>query len=1285
MPIFWFYQDYIIRPEELSYINYSFLFEKYLYAWSTHTSNGLPTTYSNQLILFPVGLLYAFFEKIQISEQFIQKIILVFFYESILISSYLLFLKLSKSNKSSFLTSIFYSFNFYTLSIPFYTAKMIQMAIFPIIFQTTLNYMETKKIKYIFINFISLFIFQGLFSNIANAASTMIAYLLAIFYYLYTSRQKGNLFEHTKHLIMFFLATLPIFINIGLIFYYSILNTNLYTKLKETNGLAHTFLSTSVAKIFMIFHGAWWEDSQVYNTLYTHFNNPIILISSVGLFVFLIFGFLTIDIKKRDRKSYIFWFLCFCIFIFFVKGINQPFGTIYKLIFFTVPGFFVFREPWAKFTPLLIFSGSIVFLYVFKSISKFKYIPKLIFTMVLLIALPFLTGNAINHSGSGYSDTDILIPNYWKDFHKWSKSKENQNLNIFETPVIYETQEYYNWQGYEKGNLTGSFAYTYLYSNSINKLDDPTGIHYEYLKTYSPKLLSIFNVDYILDQNDVVNVGTNKNYSIENLSKNNIVENEPFLRFGKLALYKLKSEYILPRIYVPQNVYEYRSKDETILPTILNIFPEDTSSAYISVVEKNSSFKDLSNTTVTVTNKANSNIQTLDQWDNGWAWPIEVNVSPKSTKYRFVRFFEYIKQKTTRNQLDNIDLSLWLAGKRIEEIREFDLNSLEKKDLLEDFTKKIAYISETLRNFPEVDRNEKYWGTVKKSQMYIKRFIQTGVLQKTVFLEKNLNELNSFQSWINEKVNPYCKIQCYEINATQTGTYQIYVKNSEIRKIWPNKDELNNYHDGIITSTVKTNEFNSSSPQTLTVKPFYIEDINSPVEIGQVDLQKDETYYIDLSFLDYINIVDKGLWQAPDINEQSDYGIEFTPQSVINGYTSEEGEDIRIWNNTIKFKKLSGWHSNTSYKLSFKYKVDNGRLGVLISENVYDISAISEGEIDDNFEDIDASALIQKTALKELVDTKCNHDLDKENCWIKYEKVINPNNLSIGASIYFYATPDSNNFSKILVKEINVEPIADLKPILIFNKNTIINITNPEISYKMINPAKYTLEVRNATSPYVIVFSQTFHKGWKLYLNNQEISKRQHEIANGFANAWQINLDEVGNQSNYTLTLEYYPQKILYYTWGITIVIFILSILYLLFEIMFNKSYKFGNEEQKKSISSQSWIIRFLSKLKIGNIKKIKQPILILCISILILLELSNFSKLSDGIIFILILLLVVIVKLTRIATKNLVFTSFSLIVIMTILILLKENTYSEIFAILALTIITITSFIEFTNKNKNE
>ncbi len=1155
---------------------------------------------------------------------------------------------------------------------------MIQMAIFPIIFQTTLNYMETKRIKYIFLNFITLFIFQGIFSNIANATSTMIAYLLAISYYLYITRPKSNPIKHIKHLTTYFLAILPIFVNIGLIFYYSVLNTNLYIKLRETNGFAHTFLSTSIAKIFIIFHGAWWEDSEVYNTLFTHFNNPFVIISSVGLFAFLVFGFLTIDKKKQNRKSYVFWFFFFCIFIFFVKGINQPFGTVYKLMFFTVPGFFVFREPWAKFTPLLIFSGSIVFLYVFESISKYRYLPKLIFIMILLIALPFLTGNAIDHSGSGYSDTDILIPSYWKDFHEWSKNKEIQNLNIFATPVIYGTQEYYNWQGYEKGNLTGSFVYTYLYSNSINKLDDPTGIHYEYLKTYSPNLFQIFNVDYVLSQNDVVNVAANKDYSIKNLSNENIIEKEPFLKFGKLALYNLQPKYKSQRIYIPQNVYKYSSNDEAIFPTILNIFPEETSHAYISIHEKDNSYDIISNSAVTVANKVNSNIQTLGQWDNGWTWPIEASVSPKSTKYKLVRFSEYIEQKTTQNQLDKIDLDLWYAGKRIEEIQRFDLNSLEKKDLLEDFTKKISYISETLRNFPKNHQDEKYWGTVKKSQMYIKRFIQTGTLAKTIYLEKNLNELNSFQSWINEKVNPYCKKQCYEIKATETGTHQIFIKNSELRKIWPNKDELNNYHDGIITLIVKANEFNSISPQILSVEPLYIEDINSPIKIGQVNLQKDEIYYIDLSFLDDINIVNKGLWQTPDINKQSDYEIEFTPLSVVNGYTSEDGEEVRIWNNTIKFKELSGWVPNTPYKLSFKYKINDGRLGILISESIYDISNISEGKIGNNFEKIDNSSLVQKTALKELIDAKCNYDLDNENCWIKYEKTINPNSLSVGASIYFYATPDSNNFSKVLVSEIKIEPITDLKPILVLNKDVNTSITRPDIKYNMINPTKYSIEIRNAVSPYIIVFSQTFHKGWKLYLNNQEIGKTQHEIANGFANAWQISPGEVGNQSNYTLTLEYYPQRILYYTWYATILVFIASILYVLFEILLNKNYSLTESNQKAPSSQKPQLLGLLTK----RVKKLKKPIFIGGIITILFYELSSLQTISDFVIFLIIIFAIIVIKLAKISSKNLIYTSLSLIIIMIILILFKNDTYSEIFAIFALTLIAVTSFIEFTRKN---
>lgn len=1282
LPIFWFKGNFVIRPEELSYINYSFLLEKYIYAWSTHTSNGLPSTYSNQLILFPVGLIYSFFEILHLGEQQIQKIILVLFFESALFSSYFLFSKFSKNNKLSFLSSIFYTFNFYTLSIPFYTAKMIQLALIPLIFLITTNYFKTKKIKYIFINFIVIFLCQGIFSNIANTATTISIYFLAFFYHLYTNKHEINWNHQVKAFLAYLIAIFPIMLNIGLIFYYSVLGNNLYVKLRNTNAFANTFLSTPISKIFTIFHGAWWENSKVYNPWFDYFNNPLVLLSSAILFSFLLIGFLTIKKKKMAmRKSYIFWLLIFCGFLFLVKGINHPFGSLYKFIFFNLPGFFIFREPWAKFTPLLTFSGSMLLLLTLDSMSKHKRIIYMATLLVFLNALPFFTANVIGHSGSGYSDVDILIPKYWKSIHAWSKEAENTNLNIFDTPVIYGTQEYYNWQGYEKGNLTGSFAYTYLYSNSVNKLNDPTGIHYEFLKVYSPKLLSLFNINYVLDQTDVVRVGKNINYSTEQLVEDGVIEKTPTINFGKLNLYKVQPEFFLPRIYPAENIYKYYDIDNGSFPHVLNIRKQDIKPAYIRNSGKLNLDAKLNASSIIIPNKVKSSIQNLNEWDNGWAWPIEVNTSPSSPKYKLVNMKEFFSEMFTNDSIDKANISIWHAGKRVEEIKKYNPPSQKKKSLLEDYTSKMEFISDTLKNYPASGRDERYWGTVKKFLMYSQRFLQSGVLNRTAFLERNQIIYQDFQKWTSDKINQDCKIYCYEITPNDTGKYDIYVRNSKLRKIWPNARNLSEYQSAVVTISLKE-EINTPPIKIINISPTYNEDLDKPVKIATIELLSGQSYFIDLSFENEINLLKEGEWLSPDIKNQTSYSIEYSPQSPIKGYTFNDNNDMEIWTKTILEKDIENWEPNNIYKISFKYKISDGNLGVSIAETFLDITSLSEGNTEKGYIDIQNSKITKKTTFNEVLDLSCALNITDDYCWTSYEKLVSSNGLTTGASMYFYSIPSQNKFSDIKVKDIKVESVATFKPILVLenqNKNDI-----PNLDFTMINPTKYIVKVTNATSPYVLVFSQTFHTGWKLYLNNIAIANNHHEIVNGFANSWIVTPEDVNNLTDYTLILEYYPQKIFYITWGITFLLLILSIMYLLFESIFKKqnvisTRKADNESYPLKIKN-SLIKRATSFVKYRFLKY-KNILLTLMLLGILFQEVYSYNRISDFLILFLIMLSITLIKIYKLRSETLIYLSLVFIALVALFNIFGNDTYAETFATWAYVLIIFVVYKEFFEK----
>jgi hypothetical protein len=111
------------------------------------------------------------------------------------------------------------------------------------------------------------------------------------------------------------------------------------------------------------------------------------------------------------------------------------------------------------------------------------------------------------------------------------------------------------------------------------------------------------------------------------------------------------------------------------------------------------------------------------------------------------------------------------------------------------------------------------------------------------------------------------------------------------------------------------------------------------------------------------------------------------------------------------------------------------------------------------------------------------------------------------------------------------------------------------IGYQEINPTEYTVSI-NASQPYFLVFSEPYDKNWVAYVDGQQLSDKFHFIANGNANAWYVN-----KTGTYTVTLEFWPQKLFYVGSAISITTLISCIIYL----SKNKIKRFYQEYFKKN------------------------------------------------------------------------------------------------------------------------
>lgn len=156
----------------------------------------------------------------------------------------------------------------------------------------------------------------------------------------------------------------------------------------------------------------------------------------------------------------------------------------------------------------------------------------------------------------------------------------------------------------------------------------------------------------------------------------------------------------------------------------------------------------------------------------------------------------------------------------------------------------------------------------------------------------------------------------------------------------------------------------------------------------------------------------------------------------------------------------------------------------------------------------------------------------------------------------------------------------------------------PQITFKKINSTKYQVEVKNAKDPFILIFSESFHQGWKAYvrqqsesslqgrkvndqpgnpkpvvsyfggdirekeaenslwnsqifstLNKKAIPEERHWPVNGYANSWYVTPDDFGGSNNFELIVEFWPQRLFYLGGAISALAFLIYLAYLIWFI----------------------------------------------------------------------------------------------------------------------------------------
>ena len=90
--------------------------------------------------------------------------------------------------------------------------------------------------------------------------------------------------------------------------------------------------------------------------------------------------------------------------------------------------------------------------------------------------------------------------------------------------------------------------------------------------------------------------------------------------------------------------------------------------------------------------------------------------------------------------------------------------------------------------------------------------------------------------------------------------------------------------------------------------------------------------------------------------------------------------------------------------------------------------------------------------------------------------------------------------------------------------------SKPNVSFDYSNPTYVVVHVSNATTPFYLVFRESYDPSWSAYFSNgTEISPSDHLLVNGFANAWYI-----GAKGSYTIHIYYTLQTYADIAWVVS-------------------------------------------------------------------------------------------------------------------------------------------------------
>lgn len=1141
----WFKGNYLINGGDFGmpfdWVRY---FKSMFSVWVETNSLGV-ADYRNIASIIPYALFGALMESFGFSLVFIEKIFFYFWFAGGGLSMYFLCSVLGMKRLGKIMAALFYMLNPFSLIIVWHVSHaLIQMpySFAPLYLGLYIYGLKEKKgLGYIF-----LFVLVWILTTVPAYAwpAALAIHVIPLFFYfllslIYFPAERSFTIKFTLKLVVIFL---------GLNFYwlfpflYSITESMAGSQLPVLLNDIDTLKLTSNKVFDAIRMLGYWAlhagyKSDPYYSYESYYRSFLIKILSYLIPILVFLGFLNKDTQKKP------FFLFFIVTIFFgIIGIAGPyssFGVFLIALYKTFPSlalltrftFLFWGIPsYLIFTVLLGYGFLFIYEQGKRFLKKLIILPILGTAFILLVVLvkPFWTGEVINRKGQVAPGERVKIPDYWWEAKKWFAEQEGF-YRIFPLPMTQTYNVAYDWEeGYLGGDpirWISDNPVIFVNSGETFKIPELIGEIIEEERDFKEtgKLLGMINVRYLLYRKDIVwdYIAGHSSWfahTPEKIEKflNNQKDLTLVKTFGPWDVYEISKENIYPRVYIPERIVEIDGAVEGIEDIIAFARPGEKKAIYFNkkFINENS-FDDYINDIYIWQNPTGINLdltslQKLSIKDSADNLPF-VSTPPDSPLYLLVRIKEYLYSLFLSSS-NKLEFDKILAGKRLKEAFSLLENNNIPKAIksLEEAGRKWEIIksdwSDVGKRLSETERSvaleelkaqiiidiislaslgEKYQyddkglaGTIKTLEDKLK------LISREVFEQNLLN--------FDQKISASEAV--YNVEIVLGGEYEIFLKGNEILFPTTDRDKLFFQIDG-------------SSFHKIT--PVFLE--NNLISLGKVSLEKG-FHQIIINLTPPPNLVKNGSFE----NELwKDLGI-FSPlPSFLPKYSTGLSADRIDGKYSLKLMADKGSayisypieeiNRKDFYKISFSAKHLWGRPPTLM---VWQNSSLNTRPVFN----VDTNIWGPSTFIPDLI--KINFQPIPE--WRNYEFVFKLNSAAKSWGIGFMIDGQADGGTANLFDKVSVEKVY-FSPIILKRSIKEPQGELPKINFYNKGSARIDIETDPTKKPFLLVFSDGFHSGWKLS------TKAAHLKVNGYANSWLVDNSDDRKQ---TFSLEFSLQKI---------------------------------------------------------------------------------------------------------------------------------------------------------------